>query len=125
MMTSHGLLERAGWALLVTEVQEPERFAEALHSSYPGVKPVAIQPARLTDAIAALHPVLIVVDGTLPHCNGLVRRASELCAGPTLVVTDRDLALVTGGVKAERLPPPVPLSTASNSCAACGSSQPL
>ena len=93
MVPSHGLRARAGWILWVTEVAEPERFAEALHSSYPGLKPVAIRPARLTGAIAAIRPVLIVVDSTLAHCHELVRLAGELCAGATLVVTDRDLTL--------------------------------
>jgi len=116
---SHGLLPRSGWVLWVSEASDPEWLAEALHRTAPDLKPVAIQPGRLTGAIAAISPVLIVIDSGLPACNELVRRATEQCAELAVVVTGRDLARVSGGGNAEQPSSPTRSHSDSSSGAAC------
>ena len=116
---SHGLLPRSGWVLWVSEASDPEWLAEALHRTAPDLKPVAIQPGRLMDAIATIRPVLIVIDSRLPAYNELVRRATEQCAGLAVVVSDHDLAGDSGGGNAEQAFSPTRSYSDSSSGAAC------
>ncbi len=91
-MPVDGLSNASGWVLWVTETADPERFAEALQVRVRSVKPVAIPPQRLEQAIAAVRPAGIAIDGRLRDCNALLERSAALFPGIAVMVTEAELA---------------------------------
>jgi hypothetical protein len=77
------------WALYVSTKPEVSPVADAIVARGSTWRPVTVAPERISDAVRAIHPVLVVIDEQLPESGRLLEEMKRTAA--VTVVTDREL----------------------------------
>lgn len=77
------------WAIYVSSRSDATDVANAIVARGQSWRPMTVAPDRLTEAVLAIHPALVVIDGELPESDRLMERVREL--GSIITVTDFEL----------------------------------
>lgn len=75
------------WALYVSSRNDPTEVANAIVARGRSWRPVAVTPERVSEAMQAIRPTLVVVDGRLPDSRHLLEQV-KVSAGVTAITED-------------------------------------
>ena len=80
------------WAVYVSAESDPTAVADAIVARGQDWRPLAVRPERVTAAVAAIQPALVVVDSRLPECERVVDEVKH-CTAAAVVTRDELVAV--------------------------------
>ncbi|HEY8694906.1 MAG TPA: hypothetical protein VIR57_19420 [Chloroflexota bacterium] len=87
-----GVVKR--WAIFATYEQNPIDFALWVSAKGRDWRPVAVNPERLSSAVASLRPNLVVIDSHVARRVALARMVRSSSAAAIAIASQRELARI-------------------------------